>query len=419
MEITIATETKVTPIKDTKFGLRLQLPVKDCRILPIPDVDSAKLGVCFIRVLDIPGSLDRFMAINPRVPNRAASGLLTGAVVKGILETLRDTPQEMAIKNRGINLLVDKMVCYQDANTLYITFTDPNKHGIIDGGHTYSAIRESIETASPEELESLKNAYVRLNIYQGIDESLVPEIAEGLNRSKQVDDPSLVNLQGEFDIIRKALQGKINGNTIAYHQGDVGEVYISEILVQLELFNPIRFNDRKHPNTLYNKQGLGLRYFQEDMRTAKPLMKQLIAKLPEFLWLSDTIKKMTPDAAKKNQFQFGRSKIGATRAGGAANREILLPFIGEKVNYRVSNGWVFPMLAAFRANLRIKRDGTLEWILPLNEILPEVITELVGVCVNEHRDKNLRPDLIGKKESAYNQCYTKVQLHLAKKHLLG
>jgi hypothetical protein len=77
------------------------------------------------------------------------------------------------------------------------------------------------------------------------------------------------------------------------------------------------------------------------------------------------------------------------------------------------------MLSAFRANLKKTDDGkSYEWRVPLDKILPEVIEDLVGVCVVEHRDNNMRPELIGKRESAYNQCYTKVQLYLAKKRLL-
>jgi hypothetical protein len=86
----------------------------------------------------------------------------------------------------------------------------------------------------------------------------------------------------------------------------------------------------------------------------------------------------------------------------------------------VPNGWLFPMLAAFRANLkRNKKSGELSWRAPLEQILEAVLPDLVAVCVAEHRDNNARPELIGKRESAYAQCYTKVELWLAKKQLLN
>lgn len=44
--------------------------------------------------------------------------------------------------------------------------------------------------------------------------------------------------------------------------------------------------------------------------------------------------------------------------------------------------------------------------------MPAVIDDLVGVCVTEHRDNNLQPDKVGKRESTYLQCYDKLQLYL-------
>lgn len=418
-------QSKIVPIKGEKQrALKLTLPVDEFRSLPIPGVGNARLGVAYVRVTDIPASLDDFMEVNPRVPTRTKKGVLSGPVVQGIMTTLRETPEEMVLKNQGIYLLVDQVNFAKgkgSEGSVTLTFTDPGKHGIINGGHTYAAIREAVETATEgSEQENLKEAFVRLHIFQGIDEDFVPEIAEGLNRSRAVDDPSLVNLQGEFDVIRKVLKGVTGENAVAYHQGDEGEVYISELLVYLSIFNQERFDERKHPNALYNRQALGLKYFSEDMHHAKKNMMGLIQKLPDFLWLADTIRKLTPEAAKRNNFKFGAAKIGGDRAGNPKHKGTLLPFIGETVNYRVPNGWVYPMLAAFRANLKRSADGkSYEWRVPLNTILPEVIEDLVGVCVVEHRDNNMRPELIGKRESAYSQCYTKVQLYLARRNLLN
>lgn len=411
---------KVVSKTTDKNVLKIVLPISDFRSLPIPGVESARLGVCFIKVKDIPDSLDNFMEINPRVPSRSKKGILAGPVVKGILTTLRESPEDMVLKNQGIYLLVEKADFDKDNKRVSMSFTDPGKHGIINGGHTYAAIREAIETATEDELKELEDAYVRLHIFQGIDEDFVPEIAEGLNRSKQVDDPSLINLQGDFDIIRKAMKNQPGEKAISYHQGDEGEVYISELLVYLALFNQERFTEKKHPNNLYHKQALGLKYFSEDMVNSKKNMEGLITKLPEVLKLADQLRKLTPAAARNNGFQFGRVKIdGGGRAGSSKNKGIFLPFINETVNYRVPNGWIYPMLAAFRANLKRTITGKFEWRVPLEVILPEVIDDLVGVCVVEHRDNNMRPELIGKRESAYAQCYTRMQLYLAKKSLLN
>jgi hypothetical protein len=400
-----------------KGPLSLKVPVVDYKVLELPGVPGAKMGVAYVRAIDVPPELDEYMEVNPRVPNRTKKGLLSGPVSKGIISTLLDSPQDMVLKNQGIYLLVDEANYYKgkddDTGVLNVTFTDKGRHGIINGGHTYTAIREAVERAEDQDLLALERAYVRLNIYQGIEPESVPEMAEGLNRSKQVDDPSLAHLQGEFDLVRKSMSGKMGEHDIAYNQGGRGDVYISEILVYLSMFNTERYDSKHHPNSLYNRQALGLKHFKTDMEKDPDNELELIKMLPEFLWLGDKIRQMTPDAAKKSGFRYFVSM-------SSAKQSTRLPFIGETVEHRVPNGWLFPMLAAFRANLkRNKKSGELSWRAPLEQILEAVLPDLVAVCVAEHRDNNARPELIGKRESAYAQCYTKVELWLAKKQLLN
>ena len=216
------------------------IPTREYRSLPIPSLEGAKIGDCFVEVTALPDRLDDFMEVNPRVPNRTQKGVLSGPVVKGIIETLTESPDDMAIKNQGIYLLVEDAEFTRaqgGAGKLRVTLADPSRHGIVNGGHTYAAIKDAIENADDITRTSLARAHVRLHLLQGIDEAKVAEIAEGLNRSKQVDDPSLANLQGHFDKIRDVMSGKPGAETIAYHQGGPGDTYITEILVILELFN--------------------------------------------------------------------------------------------------------------------------------------------------------------------------------------
>lgn len=411
-----ANEAKITAVYDLNAPLSIDLPVHDFKSLELPGVPGAKLGVAYVRAIDVPPELDEYMEVNPRVPNRTKKGLLAGPVSKGIMSTLLDNPADMVLKNQGIYLLVDaanySKRSGEETGKLHLTFTDRGRHGIINGGHTYTAIREAIEHAEDQDLLALERAYVRLNIYTGIEPELVPEMAEGLNRSRQVDDLSLTNLQGEFDLIRRSMAGKMGEHDIAYHQGDRGDVYISEVLVYLSMFNLERYDSKHHPNSLYNRQALGLKHFKADMEQDSDRLLPLIALLPEILALGDRIRQLTPDAAKRAGFRYFSSM-------SHMKQETRLPFIGETVEHRVPNGWVYPMLAAFRANLqRDKRTGALKWRMPNDALIEAVLPDLVAVCVAEHRDNNARPELIGKKESAYAQCMGKVELYLAKKRLL-
>ena len=291
--------------------------------------------------------------------------------------------------------------------------TDESRHGIVNGGHTFAAILDAKEKATSDEMKSLSTAYVRLHILEGLESSKVAEIAEGLNRSKQVDDPSLVNLQGHFEQIRAVLEGKPGAEEIAYHQGQDGELYVTEILVFLEMFNKERFDRKRHPHNLYSRTKSALEFYQKDLFAKPSPITLLIPKLPDILRLSDLIRLETPAAAKRVGFEFGRMKTGKVRAGTKTSKDISLPFLGTKMSYRVPKGWLYPMLAAFRANVQWDlRKQMFSWQVPLENLVKQVIDDLVRVCVTEHRDNNLQPDKVGKRESTYVQCYDKVQLYL-------
>ncbi len=403
------------------------IPTPHYRTLPIPGVEHSKLGDCFIRVMDLPEELEQFMEVNPRVPNRTKKGVLSGPVIKGILQTLRENPSDMSLKNQGIYLLVDHADFARDkggAGYLTITLSDVERHGIVNGGHTYAAIRDAIETGDDNEIEIIERAWVRLHILHGIDESKVAEIAEGLNRSKQVDDPSLDHLRGVFDGIKGVMHGKPGENAIAYHQGDEGEIYISDVLVNLQLFNCERYMYDKHPHTLYKKPKMAAQFFIADLEKERngqrAATRLLVPKTHEILVLADEIKRRTPDAAKKGGFKYGQMKTDkkktAKRTGSKPHRDTPLPFIKKNMAHTVPRGWVAPMLAAFRANVDWDLDnGTFNWRLPLDQLLDGVIDDLVRVCVSEHRDNNMSPEWVGNRESSYRQCYDKILLFLARK----
>src|SRR5262245_28782351 len=209
------------------------IPAEEFRSLPVPGYDGAKIGTCFAKVTDLPPGLSDFMKVNPRVPKRNAKGVLSGPVPKAILETLRESPEEMALKNVGIYILADTVEHAREkggAGVLTLTLTDQQKQGIVNGGHTFAAILEAVDTADEDQTAALQQAFVRLHLLQGVPHDMVAEIAEGLNRSKQVQDPSLENLRGHFDEIKKAMAGHVGHDAIAYHEGADGDVFCAEVL---------------------------------------------------------------------------------------------------------------------------------------------------------------------------------------------
>jgi hypothetical protein len=169
----------------------------------------------------------------------------------------------------------------------------------------------------------------------------------------------------------------------------------------------------------YAKKALDL--FTADQDSTPSPMDLLIPRTSTFLKLADDIKFAVPQSCDNLGYQFGRTKSGGRgRAGSPSNRNTKLPFNGKTMDYNVTNGWLFPLLAAFRANIRWDlQRGSIEWRVPLDELLPKVIDAIVGICVQARKGEGLEPDELGMKDHIYSQCYDKVQLHLAKMNRLN
>ncbi len=403
--------------KKSKNVLSVSIPVQAYCDVPVPGFKGASMGVCFVKVTDLPVELEDYMEINPRAPKRTASGSLTGPVVKDIMQTLREEPEEMALKNRGLFILAEN-VLHKDGSLKFV-LSNKGTHGVCDGGHTMACIMEARETAETDaEKYNIENAYVRVHVVQGLKADQVVEIASGLNTSRAVDDASLMNLQGDFDFLRRILRDTPAADNISYSQGDTGSVYVSELLVFLSALNPERYTQEQQPAGLYNRKSLAIKYFAEDLRESPRKLQARIELLPQMLELIDEIKLAIPEAAKKAGWKIGMSKIGGgERMGSAAQRGKPLPFTGKVTNYKIPAAWVLPIFSAFRVALKPTKEGYV-WRANPKLILKDVIGDLVNILIAAHKAAAGHVDKIGKSEATYSACASKVELWLARKRML-
>jgi hypothetical protein len=88
------------------------------------------------------------------------------------------------------------------------------------------------------------------------------------------------------------------------------------------------------------------------------------------------------------------------------------------MDHKIPNGWLMVMLAAFRANVSWDlKSGVFGWHVPIDELLPEVIDDLVRVCVQEYSVNRIKPDEMARNASIYEQCYDKVALTLHRRNV--
>ncbi|QDT16791.1 AIPR family protein [Alienimonas californiensis] len=415
-----------TPLRPVEF----EFADVELRSLPFPEGSSptgrVKLGTCFLPVDDLPDELKEWMGVNPRRPQLSAKGRLKGPVAKRMVETLTDDPSRFVLKNMGIYLLVDGFDQQKEEggrSTVRVRLSDPALHGIVNGGHTFHAIMEAREQIGDG--DSL-NAHVRVHLMQGVHPDDIVELAEGLNRSAQVNDASLAELTDRFDLVKRHLDGKTGADKIIYKSGDVGTVSVEQVLGLLSLFDVNRFSDRNtHPNTVFGHPKGVLDFFLADTKPAEKCepgevparsFERIAPRSHEILVLSERIKQR-----KEMKSHFGSLKVGESKTSkytGAGNerfRNQKCTFAPGHFHVKFMQGWLYPMLAAFRANVDREawKEGQLEWLMDPLELLDAAADEMAKIISQVHKENNGKPAEVGRKEGAYRSCYHAVAFKLA------
>jgi len=102
----------------------------------------------------------------------------------------------------------------------------------------------------------------------------------------------------------------------------------------------------------------------------------------------------------------------------AHHKQTDLIFLNEKVDGKIPLGWMMPMLAGFRANvLWNKPKGSLSWIVPLEELVPACIEQLVNGIQDVHTQENSRPEYVGRNSIAWRMSYNAVSQAILQREL--
>jgi hypothetical protein len=407
----------------TTNALEIRLPTDQFRSLPIPGQSigdkPTKLYNCFVKVEDLPSELADWMQVNPRMPQRRGEAKkVTGKVAQRIMNTLRDDPALFVLKNQGIYILVDHAEHVKEAGGegfLVMRLTDKSKHGVVNGGHTLHA---SLQVVEDGEIGEAATPYVRLHILESVDPDRIVDLAEGLNRSLQVKDASLANLEGAFETIKAAMTGKQGADRISYTMGDGGEIDIQDVLARMAALNLKLYPDEtKSPNTVFGQPTKVLADFQADIDPEEnggfSAYELMMPQAHEILSLFDRV------ASETQHYQSKEPRLALL--GRKRGKDLLAkkpkdaPFAEDVIiERRYFAGLIYPIFAAFRANIdqAAWQKGVFKWIMPPEELLAETINDLCDVVRAAYTDLNNDPAQVGKKPSAYRSCYQVVLLRL-------
>jgi AIPR protein len=381
------------------------LPVVSFRHIETPfEKKGYKNYVAVIDIHKLP-DLTAWRKINVRDPK------LTGAVPKAIRDSLHENVDLFVFLNRGIVLSVESVSFNNKTSEVTLELRDPKLHGLLDGGHTYTILvneRSSLDTPQ----------FVKVEILEGFEQEELPLLVDARNTSNQVKDQSLMNLEGEFEKLKKALRGEPYSGLIAYKEhellndGSSKPIDVREVIAILTCFDRTNFNERVHPINAYRSKAACLQHFADH----KADYEKLYPLAGDILELYDSVQMMLPELYNKVRGKSGEVEggkfgklTGVTTYDGKRRAELL--FTNQESKYAVPAGFVYPVLAAFRALLE-EKGGRYIWgkgLKPFRLLegqLGETLADTIGNFALDARN----PSKTGKSPLVWQACYQAVQV---------
>jgi len=378
----------------------IKIPTESFKKIEIPDGNvPGKMYVAVVSIKDLPRELDEWRGVNPREVN------LNSGVSKQIRDTLDQKPEEFILRNRGITLIVKHSEYLNGPKTLNLELDDKERDGVLDGGHTLLNIWKYLD-----EEEDPSNAYVRLEILEGIEDlDETVRIVDARNRSTEVKIAAFENLLGHFDSLKKILSKEPYADKIAYKENELSEdgtkkeVPIEDILSYVLCFDTEDFDHNNHPVKAYSGKASVVKHFRDNVEK----MQKYLGLTPEILMLRDLIYEDLPKIWNEEGNDGAGGKAGKIRGIKVVNEPKILPFSGHPTKHVLSMGFVYPALAAFRALVNVEGDRA-TWkddpIRVYGMIRNELTKKVVGSAL---RTKN--PNETGKNVDLWGICYSMVE----------
>ena len=224
-------------------------------------------------------------------------------------------------------------------------------------------------------MDNLDNAdlpdeqFVNVEVRVAIPDAWIPDIAQGLNTSVQVQDMSLDNLRGLFGWLKGTLANEPYIERIAWSENDEGDYDARDLVSLLMAMNPVLFpNDGdEHPVAAYEKKSTALKMFEEHIK----LFENMRPIVTDILKLSDIIaKEEGPELWNMHNPGGKAGRLASVDYRDNKKKPHDFMFIGQTGPYRLFDGAMYPMLSAYRWYVaQDKKTGTIRWRVPFDEIV--------------------------------------------------
>ena len=359
-----------------------------------------------VNMKDLPEGIP--LDVNPRIPK------MTTNVAKRLVAAVTEPETDFYINNRGI-VISAKSFSFNSADsevTIDIGAQDEENdkfsYGILDGGHTYTAIMQNRDKI-PADLEK----YVRIEVITNVVN--ITRLSDARNTSVQVSDIALFNLEDSFEDVRKAIADESYAGDIAYKDNENKPINISELLRLMYAFDIKKYpDDKQAPTQSYAFKAQVFKRYKEMYDS--PFYRSLTKQLPTLVKLYDLIEQEV--SSKYNEYKkdlgFSQPHFGNVKGVEYVERGAETAFLKKKTMYNVSAGYIYPIFGAFRSLLRFDDEkGIVSWLFDPIEIWNEVGASIVQ---NTFETSN-NPQLAGKDKQLWLSNYRIVETQSLRKLL--
>ncbi|ADU26489.1 AIPR family protein [Ethanoligenens harbinense] len=355
---------------------------------------------------DLPSELP--LDVNPREPK------MTTSVARSLLNAVIEPETDFYINNRGIVIAAKSLSFNSTDSEVSVDLgnqddeNDKFQYGILDGGHTYTAIMEKRNKITND-----IRKYVRVEVITNVQN--ITRLSDARNTSVQVSDMALFNLDNNFEDVKDAVSGQVYADWIAYKDNENKAIHVSELLRLMYAFDIDRFpDDNAAPVQSYSGKAQVFKRYKQAFET--PFYKSLTKQIPVLVELYDLIERELPEKYKEYKKSQGVSnpRFGSVRGIESLENETKTEFFSKSVKYSVSTGYIYPIFGAFRSLLRFdKKAGTLSWLFNPVDIWNEVGISIVQNTFETYTN----PQLAGKDKQLWLSNYRIVETQSLRKLL--
>lgn len=391
----------------------LKFKVEALRTLASPyrkgDKDESTFETIYyllVDMKDLPSNIP--LDVNPREPK------MTTNVARSLIAAVVEPETDFYINNRGIVIAAKTLSFNSTESEVTIDLgnqedeNDKYLYGILDGGHTYTAILYK-RNEIPEGIRK----FVRVEVITNVQN--ITRLSDARNTSVQVSDVALFNLDDKFDDIKAAIKDQVYADQIAYKDNEDKPIHVSELLRLMYAFDIDKYpDDKAAPVQSYSGKAQVFKRYKQAYET--PFYKSLTKELPLLVELYDVIEHDLPSKYKEYKKQQGvaNPRFGSVRGVESLNTPAKTEFLDTPTDYSVSSGYIYPIFGAFRSLLKFdKVTGDISWLFDPITIWQEVGTSIVQNTF----ETSTNPQLAGKDKQLWLSNYRIVETQSLRKLL--